>query len=112
MTRSLSHRWGRVMAVMLAIHAIHVYALMSTIPTGCVTELAANTFFFVNARDDFVIKIEMLPFLHAGNGQSLKIRNSCKAFFAHPVGEAVGHVFDNAIAVMHHGRANLDVAST
>src|SRR5215475_5429746 len=81
---------------------------MSAVPAGGVAELTADAFFFVDARDDFVIEVEVFPLLHARKTFALKVSDALKTFFGHPVGEAVGHFFDDAIAIVHDGGANLN----
>ena len=100
------HRWRCVVAIGRA-DAVEMNALMGAVPTRGVAELAANTFFLVNARYDFVVQVEMFPFLHPTEAEPPKIGNSCEIFLAHPVGKTVGHVFHNAIAVVHNRGANL-----
>ena len=92
--------------------AVHMDALMSSVPAGGVAELAANTFFFVDAGDNFVVEVEVLPFLDARKAEGLEVGDSRKALFAHPVGEAVSQVFDDAVAVVHDGGADLYGAAT
>ena len=41
--------------------AIDMDALVCAVPTGGITELATDTGFRIDAGDDFVIEIEMLP---------------------------------------------------
>src|SRR5579885_1012343 len=98
----------RRQAVGRARDAIHVNALVGTIPAGGVAEGAADAFFLVDAGDDLVVEVEVLPLLNARKREAAKIIDARETFSAHPVGEAVGHVLDDAIAVMHDGGADLD----
>src|SRR5262249_55469310 len=66
--------------------AIQMDTLVSAIPARGVAKLAADTFFFADAGDDFVVEVEVLPLLHARKAFPLEFGNRSKAFFGHPVG--------------------------
>src|ERR1700678_2746967 len=82
-------------------------ALVRAIPARDVAQVATDALIWVDARDDLVIQIEMLPLSDLGNRKAAKIADGGEAFFIHPIGEPVDHVFYDAIAVMHRGRAYL-----
>ena len=63
---------------------IHMDALVSAVPAGGVAELAADACFFVNARDDFVVEVEVLPFLHASQTLGLEIGDCAEHGSASP----------------------------
>src|SRR5262249_2852025 len=65
--------------------SIQMDALVRSIPTGCVAEVAADALLFMNARHDLVVEIEVLPILHARHSQAAKIVDLRKAFFSHPI---------------------------
>ncbi len=92
--------------------AIHVDALMSAVPACDVAEGTTDTRLLVDVGHDLVVQVEMLPLGDASDGQAAKILECGKAFGAHPVLESLGHVFDDAIAVVHHRRADLNRPST
>ena len=87
-------------------------ALMSAIPARGVAKLTTNAFFFVNSRHNLVVQIQVLPFLNPRKAQTLEIGNIRETFFPHPVSETILHVFHDAIAKVHHRRANLHIAAT
>src|ERR1700728_3470096 len=82
-------------------------ALVRAVPAGNMAKVAANAFLLVDARHDFVVKVQMLPLGHAAKRKPAKILDGIEALFAHPVVKALGHVFNDAIAVVHGGSAYL-----
>src|SRR5262249_31800843 len=91
---------------------VHVDALVCAVPTGHVTELAADAFFGMNAGDDFVIEVEVLPLDDFGQRQPAEILDGSESLFVHPVAQTVDHVLHNAIAIMHGGGTNLHRPAT
>ena len=92
--------------------AVQVNALVRAIPAGDVAEIAADARVAVDARHDPVIEIEVLPLGDLGQREAAEIVEGAEAFFVHPVGEAVDHVFHDAIAVVHGGGADLHGAAS
>src|SRR3984885_1200737 len=80
---------------------VHMNALMRAVPTGDVAQLAADALLLVNARHNLEIQVQMIPVGDLGRAQAAEILDAGEAFFAHPVLQAIDHVFHNAIAVMH-----------
>ncbi len=87
-------------------------ALMRSVPTGGVTELAADASFGINAGDDFEVEIEMLPLSHARQREAAKGFDIGVAFRIHPMAEAIDHVFHDTKAIVHWRRAGLESAGT
>src|SRR5579872_5260944 len=98
------------LSVHRACDTVEVNALMRAIPAGDMAKIAADALLLVNARNDLVIKIEVFPFRHAIERQPAKIIDGVEALGTHPALEALGHVFDNAITVVHNRGADLDRA--
>ena len=49
------------MCVWLLERAVEVDALVRAVPAGGVAELAADALVFMDARDDLVVEVEVLP---------------------------------------------------
>src|SRR5262249_37457480 len=81
------------------------------VPAGGIAKLAADTFCFVYAGDDFVVEIEVFPFLYARKAFPTELGDGGKTFFGHPVGETVDHLFDDAIAVVHDCGTDLNAVA-
>ena len=108
MRRALRQRCLRcACGVGLRERAIEMDALVRAVPAGGVAELAADALVFVDVRDDFVVEVEVLPLGDVGERAAAEVVEGVEAFAAHPGEEAVGHVFDDAIAVVHDGGADL-----
>ena len=105
----LVHRGSRMT---VAADAIQVDALVRAVPASGVAECAADALLFVDAGDDLIVEVEVLPLLDARHGQPAKVFDARESFFAHPVRQAVSHVFDDAIAIVHYRRAHLHAAAT
>src|SRR5580698_786865 len=80
--------------------AIEMNALMCAVPAGGVAELAADALLLVDARDDLVVEVEVLPIGDVGERAAAKVVEGAEAFAAHPGEETSSHVFDDAIAVV------------
>src|SRR5258708_12153879 len=65
----------------------------------------------MDARDDLVIQIEILPLHYARQTHAAKIVNGAESLGVHPVGQSIGQVLNNAESVMHRRRAHLDSSS-
>ena len=65
----------------------------------------------MDAGDDLVVQIEMLPLGDLGDGEAAEIVEGGEAFLIHPIRQAIDHVFDDAEAVVHGGGADLHVAA-
>src|SRR5262249_34900102 len=109
----LALRGRRVFAItrMAVALAVEMNTLVRTIPASGVAEFTSDAFFFVDARHDFVIQVEMLPFLHPPEALALKFGNRRETLFAHPIRQAVAHVIHNTVAIVHHRCADLHVAA-
>src|SRR5580698_3994982 len=90
--------------------AVEMDALMRAIPAGDVAEVAADALLLVNAGDDFVVEVEVFPVGDARQRETAEVVERGETLGAHPAFEAFGHVFDDAIAVVHDGGADLDGA--
>jgi hypothetical protein len=55
-------------------------ALVRAIPAGDVAEVAADALLGIDARDDFVVQIEMLPLGDFGQARAAKIVDGAKPF--------------------------------
>ena len=86
-------------------------ALVRAVPAGDVAELAADAQRLVDPRDDLVVQVQVLPLRHLRQALAAKIVERCKSLLVHPVGEAVDHLLDDAVAVVHHRRAYLHRAA-
>src|SRR5271170_7578336 len=81
--------------------AIKMNALMRAVPARGVAEVAADAVLFVDAGDDFVVKVEVFPLGDARQAEAAEIPYGREAFLDHPVFEAIDHVFHHAVAVVH-----------
>src|SRR5437660_1043155 len=59
----------------------------------------------MNARDDLIIQIEILPLHYTRKAHATKIVEGAESFRVHPVGQSIGQVLNNAESVMHGRRA-------
>ena len=84
--------------------------LVRGVVAGDVTEVTANAFLLVDARDGLKGKIEILEIGDARKAKANHIGDCREAFFVHPVGETVAEVFDDAKAIVHDGGADLKAA--
>src|SRR6185437_13419324 len=82
-------------------------ALVRAVPAGGVAELAADALVFVDARDDLVVEVQVLPLRDVGQRAAAEVVECAEVFAAHPCEQCVGHVFDDAIAVVHGRGADL-----
>src|ERR1035438_2581338 len=87
-------------------------ALMRAVPTGDVAQVAADAGIAIDARHNLEVEIQVLPLGDFGQGQAAEIVDGAEAFLIHPVAQAVDHVFHDAVAVAHGGRADLHRAAT
>ncbi len=91
--------------------AVKMNALVRAIPAGDVAKIAADALLLVDAGDDLVIQVQVLPVGDAGERKAAKILDAVEALGAHPVFQPLGHVFDDAIAVVHDRGAHLHGAA-
>ena len=91
--------------------ALVVDALVRAVPAGDVAQVAADALRRIDARDDLVVQVEVLPFLHPGQRAAAEILYGPVSLLVHPVGKTVDHVLHDPVAVMHHRRADLDRAA-
>ena len=49
-------------------YPVHVDALVSAVPAGRIAKLAPDAFLLLDAGDDFVVEVEMLPLSELGEG--------------------------------------------
>src|ERR1051326_2696678 len=91
--------------------SVEMNALVGAVPTRHIAQIAADAFIAIDARDDFVIQIQVLPIGDLGQRETSKVIHRPKALLVHPVAEPVDHVLDDAEAVVHGCRAYLDCAA-
>src|SRR5580700_7592781 len=65
----------------------------------------------MNARDDLIVQVQMLPLSHSRQTNTAEVVQAAKALLIHPVTQALEHVFDDPITVMHHRRAHLQAVT-
>src|SRR5258708_2921030 len=65
----------------------------------------------MDARDDLVIQIEILPLDYSRHANATRIVKGAESFGVNPVGQSIGQVLNNAESVMHRRRALLDSSS-
>ena len=87
-------------------------ALVGAIPAGGVTKLASDAQVLVNTRDDLVIQVELVPVDDRGQRPAAEVVDGGEAFLRHPRQQAILHVFDDAVAVVHGRGAYLHRAAT
>ena len=92
-----------------AVDLVELEALVSTILTRDVTKVAADAMLGVDVRLDVIVEVEVSPIGRASDGLSYNVIHARKAFLIEIVVQPVDHVLDDAITVMHNGRAYLDV---
>src|ERR1035438_3297660 len=68
---------------------IEVDALVRAVPAGDVAEIAADAGLAIDAGDDAVVQVEVLPLGDFGHGQAAEIFDGVEAFLVHPIGEAI-----------------------
>ena len=92
--------------------AIEVDALMGAIPAGGVAKLAADAQVLVNTGHDLVIQVELVPVGYRVQRAAAEVVDGGEAFLRHPGQQAILHIFDDAVAVMHGRGAYLHRAAT
>src|ERR1035438_2372814 len=90
---------------------VDVDALVRAVPAGDVAEIAADAGIAIDARYDAVVQVEVLPLGYLGDGEAAEVFDGAEAFLVHPVGEAIDHVFHDAVAVVHGGGTDLHGAT-
>src|SRR5579862_1312989 len=100
----LGYRGNRDLA---AVPLGQVNALVGAVPAGDITKIAPDALVGVNARDDLIVQVEILPIGDLWQGEAAKIVDRAETFLVHPVAQAVDHVFHNAKAVVQHRGAYL-----
>src|SRR5579872_1960233 len=91
---------------------VQVDALMRTVPTRDVAEVAADAFLRMYACHDLIVQVEIFPIHHLRDAAAAEIVDGSKALLIHPLAQTVDHVFHHAIPVMHGRRADLDGAAS
>src|SRR5271157_3526854 len=81
--------------------AFVVDALVGAVPACDVAKVAADALGRVDAGDDLVVQVEVLPLRHARQGETAKILQGRVALVVHPVGQAVDHVLHDPVPVVH-----------
>src|SRR5690242_9000788 len=81
---------------------------MSAVLASGVAELATDAEIFVDARDDLVVEVQVAPIHDVGDSAAAEIFNGAETMIIHVGGEAVGHVLDDAEAIMHRRGADLN----
>ena len=61
----------------------------------------------VDARDDLVVEIELLPTHIVGHGAAAEVADGAVALLVHPVRQAVDHVLDDLESLVHGGGTDL-----
>src|ERR1035438_2742019 len=79
---------------------VEMDALVGSVPTGDVAEIAADAGIAVDAGYDAVVEIEVLPLGDFGDSEAAEIFDGAEAFLVHPVAQAIDHVFHDAVAVV------------
>ena len=82
--------------------------MVRAVQASDVAELAADATIGIDARNALVIQIQITPFAEARNGLADQLIDGSHALFIQVIAQAFDHVFDNAVAIMHNGRANLN----
>jgi hypothetical protein len=82
-------------------------ALMRAVPARDVTQIAADAGIAIDARDDLIVQVEMLPVRDRRQTASAEILDRGKALLVHPVAQPVDHVLHDPEAVVHRRRAHL-----
>src|SRR4051812_17400331 len=100
------------MRIPLAIHLLPIKALVSTILACDITEIAADAIFNVDMGLDVIIKVQISPVGDALDGPANYLVDARKALLVKIVVEAVDHIFDDAIAIMHNGGVDLNRAGS
>ena len=80
---------------------------MRAVFAGDVAEVALDAFRVVDACHGFVVEVEVAPIRDARDAATYDVAHRSEAFFVEIVGEAVNHIFDDAITVVHDGGADL-----
>ena len=71
---------------------VEVDALVRAVPAGDVAEIAADAGIGIDAGDDPVVEVEVLPPGDFGHGQAAEILYGAEAFLVHPIGQAIDPV--------------------
>ena len=86
--------------------------LVCCVFAGNVTKPAVNAFVLVDVGNVMVVDVKVFPIGKRGHTFADEIVNGGKAFFIHPVVEALAEVFNSAEAMLPGGGANLYIGST
>src|SRR5271167_2774394 len=85
---------------------------MGSIFTGDVTKVASDTSIVVDARDSFVVQIEIFPFLNPANGTSAQRIDRTNSLCIEIIAEPIEQILNDSKPVVHHRRTNLYTRGT
>ena len=83
---------------------------MCAVFAGDVAKIAADAVFFIDVSLYVVIEIEISPIGHAVDRFADDVVDRSKTFLVEIIIQPVDHVLDDAVAVMHHGSADLNIS--
>src|ERR1700679_3641125 len=92
--------------------SVQMNTLMRTIPACRIAKLTTYAEILVNPRNNLIVKIELLPLLNIGKRQPAKIFNRSKTLLSHPRKQAILHILNDAIPIMHRRSTHLHIAAT
>src|SRR5205807_8949161 len=93
--------------ITLAVNLREGDALVRAVFAGDVAEVALDALRVINARDRLVVEIEIAPVGHTTCARADDLAHARVAFVVQVVRQSVNQVFDDAIAVVHDGGADL-----
>ena len=96
--------------IAFSVNFVKLETLMSPVFTRDITKITANTVLIVDMCFYIIVKVEVSPIGHPIHRFADDVVDRCKAFVVEVLVQAIDHVLNNAVAVMHHGRADLDIA--
>ena len=85
---------------------------MRTVFASDVAKVALNAVLDIHVRFDVVVEIEMPPVSNAVHRFADDVVNRGETFLVEVVVQAVNHVLDDAVAIVHNGRADLNTPGT
>src|SRR5262249_5470906 len=90
---------------------VEVDALVRAVPASDVAEIAADALVAIDARDNLVVEVEMLPVGDFGKRKSTEVFDGAEALLVHPIAEPVDQFLHDAEAIVHGCRADLHGAA-